>query len=655
MDGAVSDRADAALPDASRDADAGFQDVTSEGADVAEGDVSGCRPWSYWNDGLTGGNFNYVQFDPRTAALVLAVAGSQLYRSTDSGQTWTLLTNNTGGGIAEMAFPPGSPNVLLAATGDGFRRSDDGGQTWTTRSLQGVPLTSLLVDRTSPQRIFVGGDQGLLMRSTDGGGTWRAASSGVPFGQIMSLAGDPSTPDNVLATVILEDANGSWKSSGAIVRSTNGGLTWATVLNVNGFAQRLAQCIVDPKVIYAGTAIGVVKSIDGGQLWSPFMLAGMNAADIGVDSASCDHIYAAIFPSGIAHSTNGGTTWSPAITQGLTLQEGYQQANRLSVDPKNGASVVAATHDGIFRSTNGGDNWLAATGLESVLCRDLRVSPTAPQQLWMASWGSGAWRRPSSGAPWQRIPLDRLPREWLMTVYPDTFVGGRVMVGTFLGGSEAWRSTDQGATFNVTNTASLNPFVFATDPTNNAVMYMGTQVAGVYKSIDGGVTWQPSNTGATDAFVLSILIDSDDGRTIYIGTQGSGILRSTDAGASWSSTTMGLGVGAIGSLVRFGGSLYAWVDGAGVHRSQNGMVWTPSNAGLEALNFGGIVVDTVVPRLFASAGAAVYTSADGTSWQPFEKGCPPPAGGGRPVIVSNGASRHVVLGAGTSGVVAHPL
>ena len=121
---------------------------------------------------------------------------------------------------------------------------------------------------------------------------------------------------------------------------------------------------------------------------------------------------------------------------------------------------------------------------------------------------------------------------------------------------------------------------------------------------------------------------------------------------------MGLGTGAIGSLVRFGGptgSLYAWVDGAGVYRSQDGMTWAASNTGIESLSEGVIVVYAVGSRLIVDDGPRVYTSSDGQGWQTFDKGCPPPTGGSRPVIVSDGASRYVVFGTGANGVLAHPL
>src|SRR5262249_54949980 len=155
----------------------------------------------------------------------------------------------------------------------------------------------------------------------------------------------------------------------------------------------------------------------------------------------------------------GGATWSTPVTQGLTLQEGFQFAQDLAVDPRDGSHVVAATHNGIFQSTNGGDQWSPSTGISSVSVRDIKVSPSSPGELWLASWGSGAWRRTSPTTPWERIPLATLPREWLSTAYPD-LTPMRVMVGA----GDAWRSTNDGTTFELTNASSLNPFAFATDP-----------------------------------------------------------------------------------------------------------------------------------------------------------------------------------------------
>src|SRR5258708_25119798 len=106
------------------------------------------------------------------------------------------------------------------------------------------------------------------MRSTDGAKTWQAASSGAPFGQVTAILGDPSNPNNAVASVILESPDGPWIESARIIRSTNGGASWQSVDTINGFAERLSQCSANPSVMYASTRLGVRKSIDLGISWN---------------------------------------------------------------------------------------------------------------------------------------------------------------------------------------------------------------------------------------------------------------------------------------------------------------------------------------------------------------------------------------------------
>jgi hypothetical protein len=639
------------------DAEAGPATVDAEsGAGDGEAGTA-CSAWTQWNDGLSGGSLEQVQYDPRVAGLAFALAGSRLYGSTDAGAHWTLYSDDTGG-IRQVAFPPGNDKVLLAAAADGLRRSDDGGKTWTVAALSGLALSTILVDPAQPQRIFVGGDKGLLMRSNDTGKTWGPIGAGAPFGQTMALIGDPADPNNVVAGLVLEDASGAWGSNGAVIRTTNGGGSWQTVFGGIGLVSGLSQCAANPDVIYASTTNGVGKSTNRGVSWSIVGLAGSGLTDIGIDPKDCNHLYGAFYPAGFATSMDGGANWTTPTTNGLTLQEGYQFAVHIAVDPANGSHVLAATHGGLFGSTNGAAQWGEVAGIASVSIRDLSVSPKAPQELWLASFGSGVWHRPSSTMPWKRVPVDQLQRDWAFTVYSDPVVAGRIMVGAFLGGGDAWRSADNGVTFTGPTVANVNPIVFATDSADGNVVYLGTQLGGVYKSTNGGQSFVPSNAGMATVFVVSLLVDPNDSHTIYAGTQDKGIYVSTDSGASWNPVMSGPTAGAVSSLAKASGGaagFYAWVDGGGVYRSTDGRTWTASNQGLASLSAGGLVVDATASRVIVVTGDSVFTTTDGTTYKPFEPDCAPPFAGGKPVIVGSGAARWVAFGAGTSGILAHPL
>ena len=69
------------------------------------------------------------------------------------------------------------------------------------------------------------------------------------------------------------------------------------------------------------------------------------------------------------------------------------------------------------------------------------------------------------------------------------------------------------------------------DPVDPDVLYAGTRHAGVYKSIDGGMSWFPSYTGLARAWIQSLTIDPTNHNILY--ASGDGIYKSFDGGSTW--------------------------------------------------------------------------------------------------------------------------
>jgi photosystem II stability/assembly factor-like uncharacterized protein/tetratricopeptide (TPR) repeat protein len=71
------------------------------------------------------------------------------------------------------------------------------------------------------------------------------------------------------------------------------------------------------------------------------------------------------------------------------------------------------------------------------------------------------------------------------------------------------------------------------DPTDPGVMYVGTGNAGIYKSIDGGLSWQPAQYGLARSRVASLVIDANNPAILYAGTGIDGVYATKNGGESW--------------------------------------------------------------------------------------------------------------------------
>ncbi len=212
--------------------------------------------------------------DPADPLTVLVASVGSLMTSFDGGDSWSgPHPGITSGVIRSLQFMPSNPQIVYVSVDpDGVYRSDNHGATWF-KYATGLPLSigPLAVDPTSTTvataTVYAAasnpGATPRVFKTTNGGASWAAASTGIDAEWIVSLAIDPTNPQIVYA-----GASGNGEGT---FKSTNGGQSWARVGPPAGDDPAITIAVdpvVPTTVAMAINALGgASRSVDGGVNW----------------------------------------------------------------------------------------------------------------------------------------------------------------------------------------------------------------------------------------------------------------------------------------------------------------------------------------------------------------------------------------------------
>ncbi|MGH7729738.1 MAG: WD40/YVTN/BNR-like repeat-containing protein [Candidatus Eiseniibacteriota bacterium] len=396
-----------------------------------------------------------------------------------------------GGGGAFTAIGGGPTGILICGADlSGAYRSLDRGLTWdrigADRGLKRTHVSAVGFDPVDPQVIHLGTEVGIY-RSDDAGQTFERV---LATGYIAAVAAAPSNP-----TIVYAAYHPLWDSTATnIYRSTDRGLTWAPVATGLPAGLRLLKLTVsplDPTTLYA---------VSGEDLF----VSGIPAA---------------------YRSTDGGASWS-------RIGEGLGNLWDLALDPVTPGTLYVTAYTGtpttwsgaVWKSTDGGDTWVQkASHTGAIVIRrdqpqvvrviDVRRNSFDPESgVWESVDGGGTWQRKSTMSGWDPgwQPLD-----W---AYGGSAYGMAKVLGQDLSEPDAilwvtWQfafaSHDGGASFQNLNTAEVQPGKWRSRGLDNitltsvafseaapAQVYLGFYDIGLWRSADGGASWQTGNPPA---------------------------------------------------------------------------------------------------------------------------------------------------------------
>jgi hypothetical protein len=168
---------------------------------------------------------------------------------------------------------------------------------------------------------------------------------------VRCLLVDPNTPAVTYAGT----------ADGGFYRASDGGRAWSAVnrgLSVGGFNARLSALALDPEgtPLYAGTLDGGVLRLDQSS-WTPINNGLANLTVRALTLTGSPVVLYAGTAGGVFKSTDGGLAWV-AASSGL----GNTDVAALAVDPATPATIYAGTAGGVFKTLDGGVTWTARNG-----------------------------------------------------------------------------------------------------------------------------------------------------------------------------------------------------------------------------------------------------------------------------------------------------
>ena len=267
----------------------------------------------------------------------------------------------------------------------------------------------------------------------------------------------------------------------------------------------------------------------------------------------------------------------------------------LVADPERNAVLYAGTSHGLFKSTDDGITWKAASGLPADAVTTVALDPANTTTVY-ACMSEGLYQSKDGGATWKALLTSPVTSVAASATRSGVIFAGRASAPVL-------RSVDGGVSWQEVG-AAVSVNALAIDPTNAQMIYAATSRSGIYLSIDGGATWTYSNTGLTRGSaplpVYVIAIDPRIPQRLYAGTA-NGLYRSSDWGADWAPAGTGIGTRSVLSLAINtvdANYVYAGTARGGVFQTiDGGDHW--ASTGPANLDANAVVVDSAARFVYA--------------------------------------------------------
>jgi len=455
--------------------------------------------WQWINPSPQGNDLNGVSFVDDNLGMAVGNAG-MILKTTDGGQTWTILESNTREDLLAVSFV--NANVAyVSGTSRTIMKTTDGGNSWINLS------TILTVNQNFRCVHFVDTQVGwmsarnYMLKTLDGGNSWSLYRQYDPF--------------DIYTIFALSADRCFWVGFGGINRTTNGGQSWTSASGVPyAYSYNDIFFINQNEGWTVGDGGVLLKTTDGGDSW--IALPNLGFAYGGRLFFKNQNLGWVASYDGILKTTDGGNTWNLKSTATVA---------KFSFSMTNGFAVGQKGR--IYKSTDEGNTWQS---LKKSFAREInfkKIFFNDPQVGFILGDSGRVYRTNDSGLSWQTTQV--LTSERLLSFFftdaKTGWIGSNGLIFKTTNGIDwnLWYTTD--------NWMDFNNIRFYNSQIGCAVGYR------IHITTDGGQNWQMKTiSGDYNDYDLNSVYYITDQKIIAVGNAGK-ICYSKDAGATWSKIT----------------------------------------------------------------------------------------------------------------------
>ena len=297
---------------------------------------------------------------------------------------------------------------------------------------EGLYIHQIAIHPQKPEILYAATDNQGVLKSLDGGKRWSLINHGIKSYLLYQIALHPQKPEMLYV--------GSW--GGGVYSSVDGGNSWSEENRglENTAIGTLILTSPEEETLYVATSSGVYQGKQGGKSWSP-LNTGLS---LGNEEWPQCLLLLPSQPTTLYLGTNQGLYRWMAAQWARIEGTPFKHVTALAYNPQSRSLYVGTLGEGIHRSADAGQNWMAL-GAEKLWIDQIVIHPIRPQTLFAMTRDRGILKSVNGGRSWGEAN-DGITDQWVTTI--------------------------------------------SFDPKNPATLYAGTHEEGIFKSTNEGRTWK---------------------------------------------------------------------------------------------------------------------------------------------------------------------